>query len=77
MGPRGVCWDDLPNHFYSRKNASNTIAATPHVQADANDQSVLRPINWKQDSEAVGRRIAFGLVVSISYAPFYQNLVTK
>lgn len=59
--PRGIPWDDLPQRFPG--NAEKAAALITKIDED----STMKPreIDFQKDSIEIGRRLAFGLLVSI------------
>jgi hypothetical protein len=62
--PRGIAWDELPNHFVKNGDANEAVKA---VEPEAPAEPIqLRKIDPVEDSLAVGRRVAFGVIVSVN-----------
>jgi hypothetical protein len=60
--PRGIKWDDLPNNFARfRPEQKPEEVATPEPIATPQK----REFDLVQDSIAIGKRITFGVIVSI------------
>lgn len=69
--PRGIAWDDLPNHYIQeqveqkKKNQANN--PQPQVQKEK------REVNLKEDVLGIGRRVAFGVIVCLFLIVAFSN----
>ncbi len=62
--PRGIKWDDLPNNFAKfRPEEPKQVEEPISIQESTSPQ--IREINIVQDVTAVGKRITFGVIVSM------------
>lgn len=60
MGPRGICWDDLPNRFYGKTTVRPSVNA---VQSEVALEPAKHEFDLLKDGEAIGRRVMFGVLV--------------
>jgi hypothetical protein len=58
---RGIAWDHLPNRYEPRKEDLKK-------SDESNGEIVPHVFDFKKDSMDIGRRTAFGLVVSTNYS---------
>lgn len=61
--PRGIAWDDLPNHLTNKKfdnTGANSIIKEKKDEKEAQERNVLT------DVTAIGKRGLFGVIVSLT-----------
>lgn len=68
--PRGIAWDELPNRFV-KKSGDIPKDEKPTDSQKAVEPAVVRKIDPLEDSIAVGRRVAFGVIVRIHPISLY------
>lgn len=57
--PRGINWDDLPNNFAKFRPALESTK-----KEDKEELFENREFNFQKDSVLIGKRVAFGVIVS-------------
>lgn len=70
--PRGIAWDELPNHFVKNKDVKEEVKT---AQPEASEPIMVRKIDPVEDSLAVGRRVAFGVIVSINRKDCFHFMI--
>ena len=58
--PRGINWDDLPNNFAKFRPSTEVVKTE-----DKEEVFEHREFNFQKDSVLIGKRVAFGVIVSV------------
>ncbi|MBX9697545.1 MAG: hypothetical protein K2X53_05635 [Alphaproteobacteria bacterium] len=74
--PRGIPWDDLPNH-YAGNQAEQRKKEEEANKLKQKQEKERKEVNLKQDALDIGRRVAFGALVSslLSVLKFVSELL--
>lgn len=59
--PRGIPWDELPNRYVKSTETDSKSNST-----DASEEAAPHEFNLIEDTKSIGKRIAFGVIVSFS-----------
>ena len=61
--PRGIPWEELPRPYPYKSKPENQILDENKIMQEA-DELNSKPRNYLQDFDQIGRRVAFGVIVS-------------